>query len=1505
MKNKYTYLFILFLFFGFNRNATAQTTNTEGFESGLNTPTGWTNSNTGYIFNTTSGSNPTQSPHGGTHEIEFNSYSISSGSANLITPLIDWSCRGGSTPTISFWFYRDVTAYNTATYAAEGVNIYVNTSAAVGGTQLGFVPRAGSQTATGMASGAATSATSQWIQYTFNIPAGFNTSTNYIIFNFVSKDGDNCFMDDVQWISYLGPTVAAIGGGAASVCVGATTPAFTDATAGGTWSITNGTGSATISAGGVVTGVSAGAVTVVYSVTSGGCTGTASYALTVNDVPVVAAIGGGTNPLCVGSTSSAFTDATAGGTWSETDGTGSATINTGTKKITGVSGGVVNVNYAVTNACGTTTVTYPVTIVSSVNDACSGAIALTSGVAVASTNQCATTSTGGVTDPTPSCYSLGVNNTVWYTYTTGASAGTLTLSLAHGTMTYAAISIHSGSCGSFTQVGCSDPNTGVANPSATVCLLANTTYYIMVWDDAGTAGTFTLTPTFVASSALAAIGGGAATVCVAGTTPAFTDATGGGTWSITNGTGSATISAGGVVTGVSTGTATVVYSVGCASTTYTITINTVPTVAAIGGGAASVCVAGTTPAFTDATGGGTWSITNGTGSATISAGGVVTGVSLGTATVNYAVTNTCGTTTVTYPISIQAACSGAPTAGAAEPTVFDGCSSYASTISLSGNVTGVCGLSYQWYSSTDNNTWTSLGAGATSTSYAATISATTYYQCVVTCANSGQSTASSSAYCQMGAASNDACNNAISLGVVTSAGAAIQGDNTCATSNTGGFTDPTACLFYQCVNTIWYSFTTPNYSTSYTITLTDADGANGTLNEGGFGLYSGTCGSLTQVGCGNGTYWSTQTLATACLPANTTYYIEVFTDGNSAGSKGSPGVFNLNIQSPDCGAGNAVASVTEKCSAGSYASTISLSGNTGCASTYQWQSSTNNSTWSNIGGATSSTYAATVSADIYYRCIITCFDGTSSTSTSVYCATPNAAPVNDVPGGAINLTFQAGINSGDYIASIVGNNACATADGTSSCFTANKSVWYTFTAPTSGSYNIMIQGGSSNMIWPELSIKSTSVATEVNCAGITSGTYYSSGGTSTYGYSPFSQISPYYSEAGSCNLTAGQTYYIMVDNYSGTKSGYTGTASNFTLTVATLSNDQEPSGVVVNSCGSVFNSSTIGATNCGNGVGNGSYSNLDNNAATGSSGSGSDVVYSVENDSWYQFCTVATSTVNLNFTPIVSSCLPTAASGGSGGLQISIFTGTPSNLTTVGGSGAISGISAPNPITSGIRFNYVLAANQCCYVEVDGYAGTNCNYQLTVQMTPTCVLPVDILSLNGVLTDDLKVKIDWVTASEANSDHYLVERSTNGVDFITVGTVKAAGNSDIITNYELYDNYPARGINYYKLTEFDKNGVSNFLGYATVSNRASLPLLNLYPNPAQNYITLSLKNFATPLVSYELYDAQGLLIQTENINLVDGNQDYRIDVSSLNKGFYFVKVNTGDELLKKTFIKAE
>jgi len=127
----------------------------------------------------------------------------------------------------------------------------------------------------------------------------------------------------------------------------------TDATGGGTWSA-SGTGIITIGAStGVVTGVSVGTAYITYTLPTGCKVDTAVTVLGVPGAGVIA----GAGSMCAGS-SVVLMDSVAGGVWSS--GSAVAIVSGGT--ITGISAGTDTIKYRVSNICGTTTATKPVTV---------------------------------------------------------------------------------------------------------------------------------------------------------------------------------------------------------------------------------------------------------------------------------------------------------------------------------------------------------------------------------------------------------------------------------------------------------------------------------------------------------------------------------------------------------------------------------------------------------------------------------------------------------------------------------------------------------------------------------------------------------------------------------------------------------------------------------------------------------------------------------------------------------------------------------------------------------------------------------------------------------------------------------------------------------------------------------------------------------------------------------------------------------------------------------------
>src|SRR4030095_15309570 len=69
--------------------------------------------------------------------------------------------------------------------------------------------------------------------------------------------------------------------------------------------------------------------------------------------------------------------------------------------------------------------------------------------------------------------------------------------------------------------------------------------------------------------------------------------------------------------------------------------------------------------------------------------------------------------------------------------------------------------------------------------------------------------------------------------------------------------------------------------------------------------------------------------------------------------------------------------------------------------------------------------------------------------------------------------------------------------------------------------------------------------------------------------------------------------------------------------------------------------------------------------------------------------------------------------------------------------------------------------------------------------------------------------LKWTTAQESNTDKFIVERSADGKPFVSIGEVKAAGNSSVKRSYQFIDVSPLTGINLYHIKEVDNDGKLN------------------------------------------------------------------------------------------------
>jgi hypothetical protein len=116
----------------------------------------------------------------------------------------------------------------------------------------------------------------------------------------------------------------------------------------------------------------------------------------------------------------------------------------------------------------------------------------------------------------------------------------------------------------------------------------------------------------------------------------------------------------------------------------------------------------------------------------------------------------------------------------------------------------------------------------------------------------------------------------------------------------------------------------------------------------------------------------------------------------------------------------------------------------------------------------------------------------------------------------------------------------------------------------------------------------------------------------------------------------------------------------------------------------------------------------------------------------------------------------------------------------------------------------------------------NCNTQTLVYLIMTNgALPVELLYFEGTKFPKSNY-LEWATATEHNSSHFIVEKSEDGNTWTSIGQQWAAINSIQEIHYDLIDDNVYPVINYYRLKQFDIDGENKEYGPIALDNREKI-----------------------------------------------------------------------------------
>ncbi len=282
---------------------------------------------------------------------------------------------------------------------------------------------------------------------------------------------------------------------------------------------------------------------------------------------------------------------------------------------------------------------------------------------------------------------------------------------------------------------------------------------------------------------------------------------------------------------------------------------------------------------------------------------------------------------------------------------------------------------------------------------------------------------------------------------------------------------------------------------------------------------------------------------------------------------------------------------------------------------------------------------------------------------------------------------------------------------------------------------------------------------------------------------------------------------------------------------------------------------------------------------------------------------------------------PTIISDGSGGAYITWYdlrNGT--NWDVYAQRINLSGVS--QWITDGVdictaagnQWYPQLAPSTCgAIIAWHDYRGGTYNDMYAQQVSPagvlggTCPLPLELILFTAHYSGRENI-LEWKTGSEINNDFFAVERSYDGKNFEEIGKVRGAGNASVPRNYSFTDPHAlskrmeAGEEVYYRLKQVDFDG--RFIYSNTVS--VTRPLnhqISVYPIPSGKEVTCSFYSSGKSEVKIVVSDLMGSILMSENRCVVSGENSFRMDISRLPHGIYFIIVSDGLKQDQTRFIK--
>ncbi|HEV7780017.1 MAG TPA: LamG-like jellyroll fold domain-containing protein [Chitinophagaceae bacterium] len=178
------------------------------------------------------------------------------------------------------------------------------------------------------------------------------------------------------------------------------------------------------------------------------------------------------------------------------------------------------------------------------------------------------------------------------------------------------------------------------------------------------------------------------------------------------------------------------------------------------------------------------------------------------------------------------------------------------------------------------------------------------------------------------------------------------------------------------------------------------------------------------------------------------------------------------------------------------------------------------------------------------------------------------------------------------------------------------------------------------------------------------------------------------------------------------------------------------------------------------------------------------------------------------------------------------------------------------------------------------------------------VLPVTWLNVQAIPSGPQTITVKWKTVHEINNAGFEVERSEDGINFLSIVSVMPQpGNPGDPLSYSINDNNVVQGVTYYyRIRQTNTDGRFSYSRTVTSKLKAgTIQYVQVAPNPTQAE-TLKWEVYVSKQqrLQASIIDMSGKLLKTRSLNAQAGGNTYTVDINGWKRGTYLLRIEDED-----------